>query len=133
MLLFATATGDYRPNVEHSAFNTWHGRVIPASFLVPLRTVFALVALLTSDTARHSMLVSTCLGDMICLLTLVKLARNTQVASSYATLCISRTAILRAAVLFRRPSASRSQHTAAPLRRGTTVLAVQVQNCPLLS
>ena len=28
--------GDYKPNVEHSTFNTWYRRVTPASFLVPL-------------------------------------------------------------------------------------------------
>ena len=48
---------DYRPNVEHTTFNTWHGRVIPAFFLVPLLMVFALVALLTTHKARNSMLI----------------------------------------------------------------------------
>ena len=97
------------------------------SFLVPLRVVFALVALLTTDKARHSLLMSTCLGDMICLSTLGKLARNTQVASSYATTCIGRTAILRAAAQYRRPSASRPQHTAAPCVEGR--LARPLRRC----
>ena len=78
MLLYAAATSDYRPNVEHITFNTWHGRVVPASFLVPLRMVCALVALLTTDNARYNMLMSTCFGDMICLSALGTLARNSQ-------------------------------------------------------
>ena len=106
----AMATGDYIPNVDHSTLNTWHGRVIPASFLVPLLVMIAIAALAAMSP--------TFLGDMICLHTLVTLARNLQVASSYGTPCISRMATRRAAVLFRRPSAIRFQRISAPCDEG---------------
>ena len=74
-----------------------------------------------------SSFMSTCVGGRISLPTFVTLAINTQVTSSYATSCISRMNIRRAAILFPRPSFSRAHRIAALCDEGR--LADTLRHC----
>ena len=113
MLCYCSAPGDYWPNAKVFVFCTWHGRVIPACFLIHVYMMFTLVSLLPTHKTRNCIYMSANLGDVICLTTRTCLAAAPVTSTGWAS-------IWRIAFVFRWSLPSCIRRIAAPLRQEMT-------------